>query len=134
MGFEFGKSTAEIEICGKVYEVEPYSKTSLQAMAEYREGVRKAVENSDMPSFETVCEVNALCGKMFDAVLGEGTHAELFQGREDDYIAHQDLATHIMGALTAYITQRLAAKGIEAIREALSAGKSIFGDTVSNAQ
>lgn len=131
MGFEFGNSAAEIEICGKAYMIEPYSKATLEAMAAYREGVKKAGESGDMPSFESVREVNALCGRMFDAVLGDGTYAELFKGREDDFIAHQELASYITGTLTAYITRRLAEKGVEAAREVLSAEKPV-PDAIGN--
>ncbi len=120
MGFEFAeKSAAELEICGAVYAVDPYSEKTLAAMREYRQGITAAAEKdaSAMPTIENVRAVNALCGTMVDAVLGKGVYDALFEGKKDDFIAHQELASYIIATLTAFIGKRLAGRAAEAARE-----------------
>lgn len=123
MGFEFGKNTVKLEICGRSYEVNPYGESVLAGITAYHQELQglNATDSVTPDSVHKVCEC---VRRLVDSVLGERAYAEIFQGREPNFLDHQELVSWLIGSVAAFRAERLAATTVAG----MEAAKRILGE------
>lgn len=122
MSFKFSdKNMLELEVCGKTYMVDPYSQPVMDGMLAYHAKVSSLGEEENA-GHENILQVCEAVGEMVEAVLGKGAYAEVFSGREVNFLDHQELAMHLTAELLTFRKKRLSdftAHGVERSRKVL---------------
>lgn len=106
MGFVFGKNTAEIEILGTTYTVDPFSEAVLTGMNEYRDAL-EAAGSGDRITPDDVERVCALGRTFLDAVLGPGAYGRAFAGRDANFLDHQELIAYVCERILSFRALRV---------------------------
>lgn len=107
----------QLEVCGKSYKVEPFSKGVLDGIEAYRKRIAE-IKDLDSPSHENVLAACACVGELTDAILGEGAYREVFRGREVTFLDHQELAMFLLAEVLAFRKKRLADFTVDGIERA----------------